>query len=339
MSIENIDKGYKFFAALPDLKQFVKQVETPRTDMIGIIPLFKDPYFNEHNFPAFLKAAIYARQSWLLHTDAIETDTAIKLYIDDTCKDVAIPMCMQNGLDIDTDIIWFNAPPLPDTHLGVWARLGKKMNLYWDPQLSDYDKIVYWDADMFKLKTPPEKSDIFTQVASTERVLSFIRVPLLQRRVWLRQIIQSSVKNVRFGGIPIQDIFVNAELGRTCQEISGPIARPIGGFGIYPARRFHSELRPFVEWQQTHAPYIGDDEICLALGAAKFNIYLRALTNNYETEDEHWHVTHTDINNLSGAESDDSAFVHGKPASDDKSEIDHYTDILKTLVTPDDTPD
>lgn len=318
----NVDAAYKIFADLPDLTSPVPQVAHPNATMIGIIPLFEDPYFNEHNFPAFLKAAIYSRQSWLLHTDAIETDTAIKLYIENACQDVAIPILAQNGLN-ETDVLWFSPSPLPDTNNGVWGRLGKKMNLYWDPQLSDYEQVVYWDADMFKLDAPDSR-DIFARVADTERVLSSIRVQTLPRRIWRPQIIHNSVKNVHFGGIPIQDIFVRAGLGRVLQGIPGEIAKPLGGLGIYPAKRFHSELQPFVDWLKENAPYIGDDEICLTLGAAKFNIYLRCLNDE-------WHLTYAKIRDyLSGDEK--HAFVHGKRSGDAAS---HYIQILKELTMQD----
>ena len=319
----NIDAVYKVFADLPDLVSPVPQVAHPNATMIGIIPLFQDPYFNEHNFPAFLKAAIYSRQSYLLHTDAIETDTAIKLYIETACQDISIPILEKNGLNSETDVLWFHAPPLPDTNNGVWGRLGKKMNLYWDPQLSAYEQVVYWDADMFKLDEPQFR-DIFARIADTERVLSSIRVQTLPRRTWRPLIIRNSVKNVRFGGIPIQDIFRRAGLGRVLQEITGEIAKPLGGLAIYPAKRFHSQLHPFVNWLKENAPYIGDDEICLALGAAKFNIYLRCLNDE-------WHLTYAKIrDSLSGDEK--HAFVHGKRSGDAAS---HYTQILKELTMQD----
>ena len=312
-----VDAAYQMFADLPDLESPVPQVLTPNPTMIGIIPLFRDPYFNKHNFPAFLKAAIYARQSWFLHTDAIETNTAIKLYIEDDCKDIARPILEQNGLN-ETDVLWFSTSPLPDTHSGVWGRLGKKMNFYWDPQLSEYEQVVYWDADMFKLDEPDSRN-IFTRIADTERVLSSIRVKTLPRSIWRPDIIRNSVKNVHFGGIPIQDIFVRAGLGRTLQNIPGYIAMPVGTLGIYPAQRFHSELLPFVDWQKENAPYIGDDEFCIALGAAKFNIYLRSLVDE-------WHLTYTKMKDyLSGDEA--HAFAHGRPSGDVAPH--YYKQILK----------
>ena len=303
----------KFFQDLPDLKA-VPSVEGSKT-CIGLIPLFDDLYFN--SFFAYLKAAIYSRQSWILHTDASEQNVAIKLYIEDTLKFKAIRILEANGLTED-DVIWFNAPPLPDTRQGVWGRLGKKLCLYWDEQLSDYEKIVYWDADMFKLPEP-EYRDFFAR-AIDEPYWSFVETVTAYRRHWRPQMIRNSVKNVHLGQIPIQDIFTRAGLGRVLQEVKGALTRPIGSLCVYPAAVFRSEYQDCLDWIRQHGPYIGDDEFVIGLAANKFVFYLNALHGG-------WGLTHRNVVDYFQGDTAHTC-LHGKPITEHEE---RYTALLTTI--------
>ncbi len=297
-----VDSAFRVFYELPDLVSPVPQVDIPIPDCIGLIPLFADAYFRTHNFPAYLKAAIYSRQNFLLHTDARETQTALKLYIEKALEPEVLPVLAKNGLDPKTDVLWFDVPPLPDTLLGTWSRYGKKTNLFFDPQLSSYERVVFWDADLFTVNAPQFRN-IFARVAKETDFL-LLRTSTLRRRDWRPYMIRKSVKNVRYSGLTIQDIFTRAGLGRTLQEIPGDIVKPFNAFGIYPAKRFHSEHRPFVEWIAMHAPYIGDDEFCVALGSAKFNISFGSLRSL-------WGLTCKYIGEYLIGETE-TAFVHGR---------------------------
>lgn len=308
----------KVFQDLPDIESPVPNVANPTETMIGLIPLFDDPYFN--NFPAYLKAALYSRQTWLLYTDAHDQNVAIKLYIEDTLKDVATPILEANGLT-ETDALWFNAPPLPDTLLGVWGRLGKKLNIFWDPQLSEYEKIVYWDADMFK-HNDPKSRDIFARTAG-HPYLSFLLTFTKPRRDWRPRMIHRSARNVLRGGIPIQEVFDRAGLGRVLQEIKGHLTRPAGGLGIYPAKLFHAEHTDFITWLQAHGPYIGDDEFSVALGAVKFKIYLSSIRASLG-------LTHASINAYFDGDTE-HAFVHGRPIPSNEADC---RQLLTTLANP-----
>ena len=67
---------HNFFVELPDLNAPVPQVRSPSRKTIGLIPVFRDLYFVAHDFTAYLKAAIYSHQTFFLHTDVQETQTA-----------------------------------------------------------------------------------------------------------------------------------------------------------------------------------------------------------------------------------------------------------------------
>ena len=311
-----VDSAFRVFYELPDLVSPVPQVNTPSPECIGLIPLFADAYFGTNNFPAYFKAAIYSRQNFLLHTDAHETQTALKLYIEKALESEVLPVLRQNGLDPETDVLWFDVPPLPDTLLGTWSKYGKKTNLFFDPQLSSYKRVIFWDADLFIVNA----QNIFA-CAADETDFLFLRTSTLRRRDWRPLIIRNTVKNVCYSGLTIQEIFTRAGLGRTLQAIPGDIVRPLNAFGIYPAKRFHSEHRPFVEWMFMYAPYIGDDEFCVALGSAKFNIAFGSLKTL-------WGLTSEHIGEYLTGKTE-TAFVHGRTIT---SQEDAYTQLLLSIT-------
>ena len=115
----------KAFADLPDL-QHPAPPSTSGEENIGIIPIFSDVYLDIDNCIAFAKAACYSRQTALLNTDA-RNYLPIKFYVEDILRESVLPVFGANGVS-EEDILWFHAPPLPDTHAGVWGRLGKKLS-------------------------------------------------------------------------------------------------------------------------------------------------------------------------------------------------------------------
>ena len=106
----DIAPAFQFFYQLPTLRTPKPQVENPSQTAMYIIPIFTDAYFSAHSLVAYLKAAIYARQTCLLHTDAYQTESAVKLYIKDILEPDAVPILETNGLNPETDVLWFSAP-------------------------------------------------------------------------------------------------------------------------------------------------------------------------------------------------------------------------------------
>ena len=303
-----------FFQTLPNLSAPAPNTTEPG-NILALIPVFDDPYFFGM-FPDYLKAAIYAQQTWLLHSDARDENVAIKLYIEDTQRSKALPILEANGIP-ETDVIWFNAPPLPDTENGFWGRLGKKLCLYWDPQLAAYEKIVYWDADTFKLPDPKHRN--FFARAADEMFFNFIQTATSMRSVWRPQMIRSSVNNVYLGKLPIQDIFARAGLGRVLQEVTGPLTRPIGLLSVYPAATFRSQYSQCLTWIRDYGPYIGDDEFVIGLAASQFEFPLCSLSG--------WGLTAVSVGDYFAGDTD-HAFIHGKPIPKDTA---RYTDLLTTI--------
>lgn len=310
-----VDAAYAVFANLPNIAS-LPQPENPTSDTIGIIPVFKDPYFNEHNSIAYLWAAIYSRQTFLLHSDATATQTAVKFYMETSLRSEALPILEQNCLDSQRDVIWFDAPPLPDTFKGIWARLGKKSRLFWDPQFSAYEKVVYWDADIFHLNVA---GSLFKTAKGLTEDLYAIRTVTHPRRIWRPHAIRKITKSVFRGILPIQDIFERAGLGRVLQNVGGDRTRGIGSVGVYPAAALHTHHPAFIDYLREHAPYIGDDEICLMLAAALFDLRTFSLEP---------HFTMERFANLTRETK--HTFLHGTCMPD---EVGRYKDLLKNIVS------
>ena len=74
---------------------------------------------------------------------------------------------------------------------------------------------------------------------------------------------------------------------------------------------FSNKHQDFLNWLQTHAPYIGDDEICIALAAHKYNIFLNSFSPKWTF------VSIYDY--LSGDK--EHTFLHGKSESPQYKQI------------------
>ncbi|MYB02045.1 MAG: hypothetical protein F4118_08400 [Acidimicrobiaceae bacterium] len=133
---------------LPDIP---KERQIPRYpgesfDALAIFPLFQaapDDGSLEHHL---VRAALWARRSWLLFSDAIDLDIKIGFYVGDTVVDIVFPILHKNGIDIDTEVFLMDETAFegdPHTHLG------KKMAMWVDTQFSDYDWVLQLDCDMF----------------------------------------------------------------------------------------------------------------------------------------------------------------------------------------------
>lgn len=321
-----IAPAFQFWANLPDLSVTAPQVETPSETAIGIIPVFTDAYFSEHSFVAYLKAAIYSRQTFLLHADAYKTQTAVKLYIEETLKASTLPILEGNGLIPETDVLYFQAPPLPDTQGGIYGRLGKKLSFMYDPRLATYQRVVYWDADMFFREDVGDHKQLFTRLIAAAPQLYAIRITHFERpSQWKRWIIPKMVHKTYRGGIELQEIFDRAGLGRVLQTIKGPISKPLGGLGSYPAATFHTEHKDFVRWLHDHGPYIGDDEIALMLAAAFFGHPIGSIQ-------EQWGYNFSNVHGYQ-QHGHRYTFVHGRPIIGDDYHA--YRELLSTLTTLD----
>ncbi len=244
----------------------------PSERILALIPLFVDVHYPEEVIDAFVRAAIYSRWSCLQYTDAAAQGVSIKFYVEDVLYKRLTDVFDANHIDVEQDVLWFHAPPLPDRLGNGWARLSKKMCSYWDTRLAEYDWIVVWDADMSFRQDHHSLFETLHQEPAEE--LHYLRVDRFEWN-WLRTFLEATEQ----GGISIEMLL--ERVGASHLTLTGKHAKPLGIMWCYPAKWFHTKLPTCVQWMQQHAPYIGDDEVCAMLLAHVFNFNIRSMQDRF----------------------------------------------------------
>lgn len=263
-----IDECYRTFWNLPDL-----EAPPPKAEYAAhlcLIPLFTDAYRRVENLAAFIRAAIYARASCLLNTDAVAQNVSVKLYIEDVLREAFDQTLRTNFVDPEEDVIWFHAPPLEKTRDGIYGHLGKQMFAFWDERFAQFKRVTVWDADMFWLAACREHGvfERFAALPSDEIGYAFA-YPVQWKYLKIHWDFHL-IADTKHGGISRKELLKMADVPR----FKGDVFFPMGCFWSYPARHFHQHHPDFVNWMQTYAPYFGNDQIMATCWNAKFGIPL-----------------------------------------------------------------
>ena len=93
-----------------------------------------------------LRGAIWSRNSFMRHTDALARGVEMKFYLEERCLPALKPILDANFVDVDRDVLLFDGSHMdgkPVTHLG------KKLSLFYDERLCGYDWVCPADFDIF----------------------------------------------------------------------------------------------------------------------------------------------------------------------------------------------
>lgn len=153
-------------AQLPDMhaSQIPPRLEDSSTRGLVLLPIFLGypNFLPDRNYVAhhIVKSAIWAHRSWLVNSDAMDYGIAVKLYIEESVRESAMPILDRNFID-EADVIWFDGSQLEGT-LGSGMTHGiKKCSSYNDDRFRDYDWIFDVDSDVFALSLDGEKYPFF----------------------------------------------------------------------------------------------------------------------------------------------------------------------------------
>ena len=255
---------------LPNLSAPSPKPDHPTNAVVGLVILFTDAYRKNTNLLAWVRAAIYSRDSTLKATDAVKRGVAIKLYIEDVLRPLLTPTLEENFIDTNEDVIWFTPPTLE----GVWGYLGKQMCPYWDEQLLIYDRIIVWDADTFFL--PENKVSMFAHSAFLPaEYIYYINLASLRFSAYKDAFLFKFNQITERGDIPVDALLKNA--GVDLNTFPDTIIKPSGHLWSYAPAHFHKHHSDFVDWMRNHAPYLGSDELTTVCWQQLFDIPLGEL--------------------------------------------------------------
>ena len=145
--------GYDFWGKahlgrLPNLTAETPRVENPSKRLLMLFPLFKSGARDTYITDGGVIGGIWARHTWLKHTDALNYGIEVKFYIDEKVKDIALPIFEVNGIDTD-DLLFFDSDPIEREDLGANHPPSKKLVAFADDRFKDYDWIIIIDCDIF----------------------------------------------------------------------------------------------------------------------------------------------------------------------------------------------
>ena len=248
------------------------------TRIIALIPIFTDAYYRDTTVDAFIRSAIYSRWACYEYTDAAAQGIEVKFYIEAKLYPRLKPILVANHIDVKKDVEWFAA----QSPKAAWGRLTKKMLPYPDARFASYDWIVTWDADVFFHRPGPH--NIFKKVHSLtdDGALYYLRIDRFEWQ-WREKLAKATCRKPTskdtFDYIPLQELFVHLGIRKT--DLTGEVAKPLGGMALYPARHWHKQHQDRIWWMREYIPYLGDDEVCAMLLAHTFNFDIRCMKKEF----------------------------------------------------------
>lgn len=153
-----ISSGKSHLVRLPALTVESPRVENPSKRLLMLIPLTRTTKGFDYVKEAGLIGGIWARHSWLTHTDAVPHGIEIKFYIEDVLKDDVMPILEANRID-EKEVIFFDGSSFEND--SIPRLVGKKLASFIDPRFQEYDWIFVMDCDIFALSPDERKISFF----------------------------------------------------------------------------------------------------------------------------------------------------------------------------------
>lgn len=272
---------------LPDLQESPPLPNNFTSDQVCVIPLFSDAYTRIENIEAYTLQAIYSRWSCLKYTNAVERSIAVKFMVEDVILDRIAPIFERNFIDIQRDVLVFNAPPLPKSNNGSWGFLGKQMQPFWDERLARYNWVYIWDADILFMpedRTLKPLSDetlpnrMFDKIVDLPKEIGYIYVSIQDTKGLDEMLRHRLERETAQSGIGFDDLLKMSGVEK--QRVT--VLKPACCFGVYPAKHFHENRKDWIDWMRTYAPYWGNDEILCGYWARKFDFPVTTLANELD---------------------------------------------------------
>ena len=263
---------------LPNLHEPVPRLENPSKQGLMIIPLFESMPLHDNVNHHDALAAVWARRSWMLFSDAQNFGIDVKFYVETRVRDQAERVFAQNCVR-DEDIIFFDGTPF---HGSPRTRVGQKMSMFVDKQFEDYDWVFQMDADLFAMatstkqgrKTLPFFHRFFENVPSNELAVLYISESigsLREETTWHTRVSESG------------DMGDTQEWLRRAESLTSPdivtpyrddnqidaFPQPQGGLVAFPSKHFMLHRPSDCTWLAHAGKLLQTDEAALSLWAAK----------------------------------------------------------------------
>ena len=255
---------------LPNLSEPSPKVENTSKRLLVLFPLFSARRGVDYVKESGAIGAVWARDSWLRNTDAIEYGIEMKFYVEDKVSDRAIPILQSNFVDME-DVLLFNAEGFGDTHFS------KKIVAFTDLRFREYDWILVMDIDIFAVSETGAKVPFFHaffegciegQIGNCCSLVRENGVPINWTSYFSPPETPFDEAQARWRAVA--ETLVDKALIANFwdEEVTSMITG--GGMHVYPAKTL-MQNSDNLEWFIRVAQTIGDDEPVIALWHARGN--------------------------------------------------------------------
>ena len=244
---------------LPIIQEPLPMLDAPREDVVAVIPIYRGD-FVEKLHKVFFKSALWVMRSFLKHTDILDHNIRMCLFIEKSLREEVRPYLEACGLDEEYACIFFENEDF--AHLTGQKRLWTAKTYLWrHSSLMQYEYIFYVDSDIM-VRRADTKHNIF------ERYLEFSK-PVFLNYGDFRPLLKSPNFEVSF------DEYLNLiRRAIGCSEdyvLDGwkhaTRNRPSvsGKYAWFPIQWFHQAYPHFSDWIRKWAPLlVADEEIMSA---------------------------------------------------------------------------
>ena len=263
--------GKSWLYRLPDLATPTPDYETREAGMIVIFLIFQPRSYWSSNAEYIVKSACHARRTWIMNSDAADFGVPCRFYVEESEKDVLLPIFEQNNINIDRDIIYFNCPDDSAPPCNKRDLHRKKMSFIKDPRFEDYKWTLISDSDLFISRGANwngEKLPIFEKLMSHKLNYGILRYgPGSQDSVekWMNRVDVGSLEQNREAWLDIIESLVPPEHFKKIKENPINLIGPACSLHVFPSQHFMKEKKADCEWLYNAALHLDSDETVLAI--------------------------------------------------------------------------
>ena len=256
---------------LPDLTTPTPDYETREGEAILLFQIFQPRPGLPFNGEYIVKAACHARRTWIMNSDAVDFGVPCRFYVEESEKDVLLPIFEQNHINTDRDIIYFNCPDDSAPPCNKRDRHRKKMSFIKDRRFEDYKWTLVSDSDLFISRGANwngEKLPIFEKLMSHELNYGILRYgPGSQDSVekWMNRVDVGSFEQNREAWFDIIESLVPPERFKKIKDNPVGLIGPACSLHVCPTQYFMKGKKADCEWLYNAAQQLDSDETTMAI--------------------------------------------------------------------------
>ena len=256
---------------LPDLATLIPDYETREDGMIVIFLIFQPRPGLPFNSEYIVKSACHARRSWIMNSDAVDFGVPCRFYVEESEKDVLLPIFERNQINIERDVIFFKCPDDSALPCNKRDHHRKKMSFIKDQRFEDYKWTLVCDSDLFISRGANwngEKLPIFERLMSHKPNYGILRYgPGSQDSAekWMNRVDVGSFEQNREAWFDIIESLVPPEHFKKIKDDPGSLIGPACSLHVFPAQHFMTEKQADCEWLYNAAQHLDSDETTMAI--------------------------------------------------------------------------